>query len=289
MSHGAVLSKLKSGFHQRRIAWGFNADHQPVGGKFDVREAELVRGCLLASYITFDLSPELGQTKKPADPAAYCAENVPAETLSRVKKRVAEVGVTLDEKAFVELLAAVWPAVQKMQKRDHLYAEARAKAFTTDTGRAYFRELSIDELPGLTTPETLATMLALIEALGIKVHFVARRLASKKTSPSTTTPSSNGASRAHGRCVKRSVSPLGFILARENPPKTIDFAGASPGAVSKSRRAAATPTRWAARSPYRRKQAIARCSPTGTASPKSLPFFHRSARTAKSARWPVVS
>ncbi len=183
MSHGSVLSKLKSGFHRRRIAWGFNADHQPVGGKFDVREAELVRGCLLASYITFDLSPELGQTKKPADAAAYCAENVPADTLSRVKKRVAEVGITLDEKAFVELLAAVWPAVQKMQQRDRLYAEARATAFTTDAGRAYFRELSIDELPGLTTPETLATMLALIEALGIKVHFVAPAFGFQKNFP----------------------------------------------------------------------------------------------------------
>ena len=183
MSHGAVLSKLKSGFHRRGIAWGFNADHQPVGGKFDVREAELVRGCLLASYITFDLSPELAQTKKPSDAAAYVAENVPSDVTKRVKARVAEVGVTLDEKAFVELLSAVWPAVQKMQKRDRLYAEARAKAFTTGEGRAYFRELSIDELPGLTTPETLATMLALIEALGIKVHYVAPAFGFQKNFP----------------------------------------------------------------------------------------------------------
>ena len=59
MSHGCVLSKLKTGFHRRKIAWSFNADHQPIGGKFDGREDALVRGCLLASYITFDLSPEL--------------------------------------------------------------------------------------------------------------------------------------------------------------------------------------------------------------------------------------
>ena len=59
MSHGCVLSKLKTGFHRRAIAWSFNADHQPIGGKFDTREDALVRGCLLASYITFDLSPEL--------------------------------------------------------------------------------------------------------------------------------------------------------------------------------------------------------------------------------------
>jgi hypothetical protein len=59
MSHGCVLSKLKTGFHSRGIAWSFNADHQPIGGKFDAREDALVRGCLLASYITFDLSLEM--------------------------------------------------------------------------------------------------------------------------------------------------------------------------------------------------------------------------------------
>jgi len=50
MSHGCVLSKLKTGFHRRRIAWSFNADHQPIGGKFDTREDTLVRGCVLASF-----------------------------------------------------------------------------------------------------------------------------------------------------------------------------------------------------------------------------------------------
>ncbi|MCC5023798.1 MAG: hypothetical protein J6386_13895 [Candidatus Synoicihabitans palmerolidicus] len=59
MSHGSVMAKLKNGFHHHRIAWSFNADHQPIGGKFDAREDALVRGSLLASYITFDLSPEL--------------------------------------------------------------------------------------------------------------------------------------------------------------------------------------------------------------------------------------
>jgi len=38
MSHGCVLSKLKTGFHRRGIPWSFNADHQPIGGKFDSRE-----------------------------------------------------------------------------------------------------------------------------------------------------------------------------------------------------------------------------------------------------------
>ena len=66
MSHGCILTKLKNGFHKLGIAWSFNADHQPIGGKFDEREDQLVEGCLFASYITFDLSPELAITEIPA-------------------------------------------------------------------------------------------------------------------------------------------------------------------------------------------------------------------------------
>jgi hypothetical protein len=183
MSHGAVLSKLKTGFHRRRIAWGFNADHQPVGGKYDAREAELVAGCLLSSYITFDLSPELSITPKQADPRGWCAAHVPAEIVERVKTRCSAVGLALDERALSELLCAVWPAVQKLQKRDRLYAEARRRAFSTSIGQAYFRELSIDELPGLTSPETLATMLALCEALDLRVHYVAPAFGFQKNFP----------------------------------------------------------------------------------------------------------
>ncbi|MBA3685352.1 MAG: hypothetical protein H0W72_08940, partial [Planctomycetes bacterium] len=151
MSHGAVLSKLKTGFHRHRLAWGFNADHQPIGGKFDAREDRLVTGCLLASYITFDLSPELAATTAPAKPAAWVAEHVPAAIVAKVKARVAEAGVKLKESELAELLARVWPAMAKMQARDRKYAAAREQAFVP-AGRAYFRELSIDELPGLTTP-----------------------------------------------------------------------------------------------------------------------------------------
>jgi hypothetical protein len=183
MSHGAVLSKLKTGFHTRRIAWGFNADHQPVGGKYDAREAELVTGCLLASYITFDLSPELMVTPKQAEPAEWCAAHVPSGVVSHVRSRAAGLGLALDERALCELLCAVWPAVQKLQQRDRAYAEARRRAFTTPIGQAYFRELSIDELPGLTTPETLATMLALCEALDLQIHFVAPAFGFQKNFP----------------------------------------------------------------------------------------------------------
>jgi hypothetical protein len=183
MSHGCVLSKLKTGFHRRRIAWSFNADHQPIGGKFDSREDALAAGCVLASYITFDLSPELAQTKVPDDAAAWVAANVPAGIVATVRARVASAGLTLNEPDFARLLAYVWPSLEKMKRRDEKYAAARAKRFTTDVGRAYLRELSIDELPGLTTPETTAIMLSLCEALGMRINFVAPAFGFQKNMP----------------------------------------------------------------------------------------------------------
>jgi hypothetical protein len=183
MSHGCVLAKLKTGFHRRGIAWSFNADHQPIGGKFDHREDQLVAGCVLASYITFDLSPELAQTVVPGDTAGWVAANVPAELVAGVKTRVASAGLTLDQAEFSRLIAYVWPSLQKMKRRDGKYAAARASLFTTDAGRSYLRELSIDELPGLTTPETTAIMLSLCEALGMKIHFVAPAFGFQKNMP----------------------------------------------------------------------------------------------------------
>jgi hypothetical protein len=94
-----------------------------------------------------------------------------------------KAGLTLNEADFAKLLAYVWPSLQKMKRREEKYAAARAKLFTTDVGRAYLRELSIDELPGLTTPETTAIMLALCEALGMKIHFVAPAFGFQKNMP----------------------------------------------------------------------------------------------------------
>src|SRR5471030_1110899 len=102
MSHGCVLSKLKNGFHRRGIAWSFNADHQPIGGKFDSREDALVTGCVLASYITFDLSPELAQTKVAEDAGAWVKANVPAAIVTAVKARVAKAGLTINEAEFAK-------------------------------------------------------------------------------------------------------------------------------------------------------------------------------------------
>ncbi len=181
MSHGAVLAKLKYGFHNRRLPWGFNADHQPVGGKYDEREAALVRGSVLATYITFDLSPELMAT--PAADAPRHFATIPPTIVETVRQRLQELGLAMAEEDLAGLLGAVWPAMQKMQRRDRAYAAARAQVFTTDIGRRYFRELSIDELPGLTTPATLAAMLALSEALEMPVQFVAPAFGFQKNFP----------------------------------------------------------------------------------------------------------
>jgi hypothetical protein len=73
--------------------------------------------------------------------------------------------------------------VRKLVRRDEIYARVRRELFTEEAGRRYFRELSIDELPGRTTPETLAFCLALAEALGVEIHYVAPAIGFQKNFP----------------------------------------------------------------------------------------------------------
>jgi len=172
MSHGAVLSKLRTGFHRRRIPWGFNADHQPVGGAYDEREGRLASGCCLATSITFDLSPELA-APSPAPP-------IPAAMRTRVAVRIAAAGLPLADEALDAELNRLWGAMLKMQRRDAAYRAARARF---RHGRAFIRELSIDELPGLTTTATLAVALALCEALEVRADYVAPAFGFQKNFP----------------------------------------------------------------------------------------------------------
>jgi hypothetical protein len=186
MTHAAVVTYLKCGFHRRRIPWGFNADHQPVGGRFDAIEDDLVRGCAFASYITFDLSPELAATP-PLDSAAAVDRAFgaldAAGLFARVLARLAPLGLSLDEAEARRLFATLLPAMKKLVRRDEAYARVRQELFTTGIGRRYFRELSIDELPGRTSPETLAVCLALSEALGVEIHYVAPAIGFQKNFP----------------------------------------------------------------------------------------------------------
>jgi hypothetical protein len=186
LAHGAILTFLKSGFHQARLPWGFNADHQPIGGSFDEREDKLVEGSLFASYITFDLSPELTKTVVPdsaEESAAWVENNVPAATLAALRSGLSPLGVAISDEDLAALLCTVWPALVKMKKRDEKYRAARVRAFTTEAGRAYVRELSVDELPGLTTPETLATLLVLCREMDMPVQFAAPAFGFQKNLP----------------------------------------------------------------------------------------------------------
>ena len=139
MSHGCVLSKLKTGFHQRRIAWSFNADHQPIGGKFDAREDALVRGCVLASYITFDLSPELAQTQVPDDAGSWVKANVPAAFVDQVRTRIASMGLTVNEAEFAR--SSRTSGGLKKMKRATTSTAQRATG-VHDTRATLLRELS---------------------------------------------------------------------------------------------------------------------------------------------------
>jgi hypothetical protein len=186
MTHASIVELVKCGFHRRRIPWGFNADHQPIGGRFDAIEAHLVQGCAFASYITFDLSPELA-LHRPIEKAVELQGAFAAlgeETLySRTIARLAPLGLGLEETEARRLFTYLVPAMRKLKRRDEAYTRVRHDLFTEEVGRRYFRELSVDELPGRTTPETLALCLAMAEALGVEIHFVAPAIGFQKNFP----------------------------------------------------------------------------------------------------------
>jgi hypothetical protein len=192
MSHAAIVTYLKLGFHRHRIPWGFNADHQPIGGRFDAIEPQLVEGSLLASYITYDLSPELALSHRSDYPAAgsgnttHGDEPAPAvdpKVRRAVVARLTGLGLSVGEAELERLMTYLWPAMQKMVRRDALYTRIRAERFTSAEGRAFFKELSIDELPGETTPQTLAVSLAMAEALGVTFNYVAPNIGFQKNFP----------------------------------------------------------------------------------------------------------
>jgi hypothetical protein len=186
MTHASILAFLKIGFHRRRIPWGFNADHQPIGGRFDAIEEELAQGCAFASYITFDLSPELA-LHAPIESAAeleraFATLGEPG-LFRRVVERLGPLGLSLDETQCKRLFTYLLPAMRKLVRRDETYTRVRRDLFTEEVGQRYYRELSIDELPGRTTPETLALCLAMAEALGVQIHYVAPAIGFQKNFP----------------------------------------------------------------------------------------------------------
>ena len=186
MSHASIITLLKHGFHRHKIPWGFNADHQPVGGRFDAIEKELVAGSVFASYITFDLSPELSLHELLDDEVMLetaFASRVDAGVFGSVVKRLAGLGFGLSTGYIKKIVTFLMPAMNKMKRRDERYKEIRRTVFSTNEGRRFLRELSVDELPGETAPETLAVILALTEALGVTFDFIAPNIGFQKNIP----------------------------------------------------------------------------------------------------------
>ncbi len=186
MSHASVITYLKYGLHRKGIVWGFNADHQPIGGRFDAVENELVAGSLFASYITYDLSPELTQTQMVENDEEL--ENaffdiVDQDLFKAVADRLENFEISIDQTELKRLVTYLTPAMKKMKRRDELYTGIRNHHFTTPEGRRFFKELSIDELPGQTTPETLAVCLAMVEEIGVHVQYVAPNIGFQKNFP----------------------------------------------------------------------------------------------------------
>jgi hypothetical protein len=186
MSAASIVTYLKYGFHHNKIPWGFNADHQPIGGRFDAVERELVEGSLFATYITYDLSPELSAYQIISDDqkldAVFPAIVEPA-LFDTVCKKLASLNLTMPVLELKRIIAYLMPAMKKMKQRDDCCAQLRTTMFTTDIGRRFFRELSLDELPGQTTPEMLAVCCALAEALGVQFNFIAPNVGFQKNFP----------------------------------------------------------------------------------------------------------
>ena len=186
MSHASIITLLKYGFHHNGIAWGFNADHQPIGGRFDAIESVLVEGSIFASYITYDLSPELAMHTPVEDPETL--ESVFAETVDRgfyeaVVEKIASHGLQIAEQYMKKMVTYLMPAMRKLQRRDQAHLDLRAATFHSEAGRLFFRELSIDELAGETSPEAMAVCLAMVEAIGMKINFIAPNMGFQKNTP----------------------------------------------------------------------------------------------------------
>ncbi len=178
VSLAAVIAYLKLGFHRHRIPWGFNADHQPVGGRFDAIEEQLVEDSLFASYIAYDLSPELSAIQPTAEQTKReepFRATVDPEVHQAVASRLAQLGLPMAP-PLERLEAHLWPAMRKIARRDAACAHIRQEQFASPDARRFLRELALDDIAGPTSPEALAVCLALAEALSLRFDFVTPNL-----------------------------------------------------------------------------------------------------------------
>ena len=105
---------------------------------------------MFASYITFDLSPELAITKTPEtseQKLAFVKSEIPEE-LVKTTRGSRRTGLSPTEDEFNGLLVCACNA--KMKIRDESIVLLERSIFTLKWEK-FSSELSIDELPGLTT------------------------------------------------------------------------------------------------------------------------------------------
>ncbi len=187
ITHASIITLLKYGFHRHGIPWGFDVDHQPVGGRFDAIERELVEGSLFASSITYDISPELAVShiiEESEELEAAFGRIVTPALFDKVVRKLVKVNRELPLFRIKQIVTYLMPAIEKTVRRDLLNEDIRARCFSSEEGRKFFRELSIDELPGgETSPDLLMVCLALAEAAGLKIHYVAPNFGFRKNLP----------------------------------------------------------------------------------------------------------
>ena len=168
------------------------------------------------------LSPELAQTIDPADPAAGSRRTCRPNLVDRVRARVASAGLALNDGEFARCWLTVWPrAAEDEAPRREISPRRARQRFTTELGRGYLRELSIDELPGSDDAGDDCD-----HAVAVRGARHARSISwrplrlSEEHAVSGQRRAAARSSRSSGRSAARSTRASAFIPARASRPKT---------------------------------------------------------------------
>jgi len=132
------------------------------------------------------MSPELSGNALIADAGELekkFAELVDPVLFSSLTAKLNSLHFSVPEADLKRIVTYLMPALTKTKKRDERYTAIRSKYFTAPEGRKFFKELSIDELPGETSPQTLAVCLGLVDAMGLKFDFIAPNIGFQKNIP----------------------------------------------------------------------------------------------------------
>ena len=170
MTHGCILAKFKNGFHKLGIP-GVSMPTTNLSVAVD-GGGSTGRRVHVAGYVTLISLPSWPLPKCPRipTPKPFGATRFPRSwswPASGSGKRVCQ----RPKRSSTACLCLARD--EENEGRDDKYRAIREKNFTTKISCEYLRELSSTKLPGLTTPETTAVMLALSFEMGMGPHFMA--------------------------------------------------------------------------------------------------------------------